>query len=175
MMEPPLYKLELTYTKEDYARYFKFYKWVLKRIQLRLAFYFLLFVVVGIAVSYYLDNWLYFGFFILFGCAVDAFNVWYQNRIDRNVMESELKAMPVVYRFYQDYMTASNAAGNEFTVRYSQIYAVCEYDSAIYIMVERDTAAIIPGNCPKDLRNFILNLVSVYGRTTGGGTSKVRQ
>lgn len=165
MTEQPLYRLELTYTRDDYETYFWFYKWVLRKTQIRLVFYLLLSAVLGALCSYYMDNWIYFAVMVLVGILLDGYTIWSQNHIDKKVMERELKSMPVVYRFYPERMDVFSANGTQYGVKYSELYAVCEVETAYYIMIDKNTAAIIPKrSCSDDLKNFINGLASSQGR-----------
>lgn len=166
MTEQPLFRLELTYTSDDYKTYFWFYKWVLRKTQVRLVFYLLLSAVLGILSSYYTGNWIYFAVLVAIGVLLDVYTIWSQNHIDSKVMERELKSMPVVYRFFPEKMDVFSANGTQYSVKYSELYAVCEVDSAYYIMIDKNTAAIIPKRkCTQELSDFIKGLADSQGAT----------
>ena len=162
MVEQPVYRLQLTYNRKDYEDYLRFYKSAIRKTTPMLVIYFAVALVMGIAVSYAVDNWIYLGLFVILGVAMCAYTIWYQRRIDDNIMKRELKGMPVVYRFYEDRMDVCPPSGDDYTVKYHELYTVYEVSTAFYIMVDKNTAAIIPkAKCPEGMEDFIRNLGNV--------------
>lgn len=159
MIEQPVYRLELTYNRKDYEDYLRFYKSAIRKTTPKLVFYFVIALIMGAIISYVVENWIYLGLFVLLGIAMDAYTLWYQKRIDQDLMRRELKGMPVVYRFFQDCLEVRPPSGDDYTVEYHDLYTVYEVSTAFYIMVERNTVAIIPKDkCPEGMEDFIRNL-----------------
>lgn len=158
-MEKELYRISLTYTRDDYARYLGFYKTVIRKTSIQLVLVFIVSLIIGLAVCRVIGGWIYMGVFLLLGVAMDGYMIWSQRRTDEQMIRRELKLMPVVYRFTPDRLIISNAGGNEYSVYYHEMYTVYEVDWAFYIMVDKNTAAIIPKRkCPEGLPEFIRGL-----------------
>ena len=127
-------------------------------------FYLLISAILGVLCSYYTGNWIYFAVLVVIGVLLDVYTIWSQNHIDKKVMERELKSMPVVYRFYNEKMDVISSNGSQYSVKYSDLYAVCEVETAMYIMVDKNTAAIIPKrDCSDDMLKFIRGLAEKQG------------
>ncbi len=159
--EQPLYRLELTYTRDEYQKFFDFYKIALKKTPAKLVFYIVISLIIGASISYVLDDWIYVAPFALLGVLMDAYMLWSQKRIDDRVYRQETRSMPVTYRFYADRFDVDTPTGTRYSVRYADLYNVYEVETAFYIMIDKNTVALIPKDeCPEGMEDFIRNLGS---------------
>ena len=157
MSSQPLHTLRVSYSREDYEKYFRFYKTALKKTPLKLVFYFAVSVVIGLLLGYYL-NWMCLGIFVVIGAAMDAYIIWSQKQVDKRVYDHEKSAMPITYRFYPEKMEVETVSGDIQSIMYRDLYTVFEVDTAFYIMLDKNTVAIIPKrDCSEELTQLILS------------------
>lgn len=159
MAEQPIYKLELNYTREEYQKFFNFYKSVIVKTPMKLVMTLIASVIIGVLVSYISKQWICVGLFVVLGAVLDAYIIWSQNKVDEKVYRAEKKSMPLVYRFFEDRLEVSTSTGDRSSTMYHDLYTVYEVDTAFYIMFDKNTVCIIPKKkCPEGMEDFIRNL-----------------
>ena len=97
MTEQPVYRLKLNYTRDEYQKFFYFYKSVVSKTPMKLILTLLASIVIGVIVSYVTENWLYVGVFVVVGAILDAYIIWSQKKVDEKVYQAERKSMPIQY------------------------------------------------------------------------------
>ena len=159
MTEQPVYRLKLNYTRDEYQKFFYFYKSVVSKTPMKLILTLLASIVIGVIVSYVTENWLYVGVFVLVGAILDAYIIWSQKKVDEKVYQAERKSMPIQYNFYEERLEVITANGNRSSTMYHDLYTVYEVDTAFYIMFDKNTVCIIPKDkCPEGMEDFIRDL-----------------
>ena len=157
-MEKELYRLQLSYSREDYDRYFAFYKTVINRTHIKLILCLMASAVIGLVLGYYL-NWNCLWIFIGVGALLDVYIVWSQKKVDDRVYRQERTVMPITYRFFEDELEVRTSNGDVSTYRYVDFYTIYEVEKDFYLMLEKNTVAIIPkSKCSAELSDFIIGL-----------------
>ena len=159
MIEQPVYRLKLNYTRDEYQKFFDFYKTVISKTPVKLILMFIVSVIIGVAVSYVTKNWLYVGIFVVLGAILDAYIIWSQKKVDDKVYKAEKRSMPIEYHFFEDRLEVFTASGDRSSTMYHDLYTVYEVDTAFYIMFDKNTVCIIPKDkCPDGMEDFIRDL-----------------
>ena len=71
MTEQPTYRLELNYTREEYQKFFNFYKSVITKTPMKLVMTLIASVIIGVIVSYISKQWICVGLFVALGAVLD--------------------------------------------------------------------------------------------------------
>lgn len=157
--EQPLYGLELSYSREDYERFLKFYHKVIKKSQVAYVVYIIMAMVFGLVVTAVLDNVAIFFAFVLIGVLIDVIIYISQWRGDQQFIEKDIRLMPTVYTFYADQMSIRKKDCARVVIKYHDLFMIYELKDYFYIMTDRDTVAIIPKDqCPDGLKDLILDM-----------------
>ena len=179
--EQPLYGLELTYSREDYERFLSFYHKIIKKSQIAYLVYIIMAMVFGLVVAYFLDEPIYFVAFVALGVLLDAGLYISRKKGDHAFIEKDIKLMPTVYTFYADQMSIRKKDHSRMVIKYHDLLTVFELKDYFYIMIDRDTVAIIPrSECPEGLEDLIRDmgrikeewLESEEGKAATSGSSK---
>lgn len=158
----PLYQISLVYTDEDFERFLKFYRYSMKKVPLARMLYLVMAAVFGLAISYFLDEWIYLPVFLAIGAILIGMNYISDKKTNKTYMDQNRKAPSATYTFYDDRLRMKRGGYDNLEVMYHDFYTVFELSDVFYLMVSRDITVIIPkSECPEGMEEFIRSLDDV--------------
>ena len=157
--EQPKCLVEMSYDREDFMRFLSFYHVSVRKEPLKQMGILAATVLIGAAVSWIIDNWLYLALFAVLGVLLVAASRYSQNRNDILFADRNMKGQPVLYGFYGDHMSIRRSGQDRVVVRYRDIYTVFELEDVYYIMTTADTVAIFPkSRSPEEMPELIAGM-----------------
>ncbi len=155
MTGDPLYKVVTAYTPSQYREYNRTVQRVSTRVWLPVGVAVVVYVLVGIVLSYAFESVLWAVVFLLIGILI----VFAQNRSLRRAEDAQYRneqlAGTVTYSFYDDRVEASSDAGFS-AFGYDEVTEVLERDSAVYVMFTGGSGALLPKeDMPPGLDGFL--------------------